>query len=82
MNHNHHHEDDSAEFKSALSDREKLERLLEYWINHNEEHVNSYLEWSKKAITLEINEVAQLLNEAASTALSVNRLFQEALEKL
>jgi hypothetical protein len=82
MNHHHHHEDAGAEVKSALSDREKLERLLRYWINHNEEHVSSYLEWSKKAVTLEINEVAELLNEAANTALSVNRLFQEALKKL
>jgi hypothetical protein len=82
MNHHHHHEHEDAEFKSALSDREKLGRLLEYWIKHNEEHVSSYIEWSQKAIALEINEVAELLKEAANTALSVNTLFQEALKKL
>jgi hypothetical protein len=82
MNHHHHHEDDGAELKVALSDREKLERLLEYWIKHNDEHANTYLEWSKKASTWEIKEVAELLNEAANTALSVNTLFQEALKKL
>jgi rubrerythrin len=80
MNHHHHH--DGAEFKSALSDKEKLERLLEYWIKHNEEHVTSYLEWSKKANTWEIKDVAEILREAANTALSVNTLFQEALKKL
>jgi hypothetical protein len=82
MNLHHHHEDDGAELKVALSDREKLERLLEYWIKHNDEHANTYLEWSKKASTWEIKEVAELLNEAANTALSVNTLFQEALKKL
>ncbi len=82
MNHHHHHEDDGAELKVALSDREKLEKLLEYWIKHNEEHANSYLEWSKKANTWEIKDVAEILNEAANTALSVNTLFQEALKKL
>ncbi len=82
MNHHHHHEDNSAELKGTLSEREKLGRLLEYWIKHNEEHAATYLEWSKKATTWEIKDVAEILNEAATTALSLNALFQEALKKL
>lgn len=82
MNHHHHHEDTSAELKGALSEREKLGRLLEYWIKHNEEHANTYLEWSKKATTWEIKDVAEILEEAANTTLSLNALFKEALKKL
>ena len=82
MNHHHHHEDNSAELKGALSEREKLGRLLEYWIKHNEEHANTYLEWSKKATTEELKDVAEILEEASNTALSLNALLQEALKKL
>ena len=82
MNHHHHHDDNSVELKGALSEREKLGRLLEYWIKHNEEHANTYLEWSKKATALEIKDVAEILEEALNTALSLNALFREALKKL
>lgn len=82
MNHHHHHEDNSAELKGTLSEREKLGRLLEYWINHNEEHVNTYTEWSKKAAAEGLEDVAEILEEAANTALSLNALFREALKKL
>jgi rubrerythrin len=82
MNHHHHHEDNSAELKGALSEREKLGRLLEYWIKHNEEHANTYLEWSKKATADGLEDVAEILNDAANTALSLNARFKEALKKL
>ena len=82
MNHHHHHEDNGAEVKGTLSEREKLGRLLEYWIKHNEEHANTYLEWSKKANTEELKDVAEILEEASNTALSLNALFKEALKKL
>lgn len=82
MNHHHHHEDNDAELKDTLSDKEKLGKLLEYWIKHNEEHANTYLEWSKKATTEELKDVAEILEEASNTALSLNALFREALKKL
>jgi rubrerythrin len=81
MNHHHHHED-TREGKGGLSDRDKLGKLLEYWIKHNEEHANTYLEWSKKATSMEIKDVAEILNQAANTTLSVNAHFKEALKKL
>ncbi len=82
MNHHHHHEDNGAELKVTLTDKEKLGKLLEYWIKHNEEHANTYLEWSKKANTEELKDVAAILEEASNTALSLNTLFREALKKL
>jgi len=79
---NHHHHDEAGSLKSGLSDKEKLGKLLEYWIKHNEEHANTYREWSQKATALEMQEVAGILNEAANTTLSMNTRFQEALKKL
>lgn len=81
MNHHHHHEE-PGEPKGGVSDRDKLEKLLEYWIKHNKEHADTYLEWSKKATALEIKDVAETLNEAANTTLSINDRLQEALKKL
>jgi hypothetical protein len=81
MNH-HHHEDTDTELRDALSDKEKLGKLLNYWIKHNEEHANTYREWSKKAVAEELKEVAEILEEASNTALSLNALFREALKKL
>ncbi|MBW2078602.1 MAG: hypothetical protein JRI71_13865 [Deltaproteobacteria bacterium] len=82
MNHHHHHEDNDSELKSTLTDKEKLGKLLNYWIKHNEEHADTYLEWSKKAATEELKDVAQILEEASNRALSLNALLKEALKKL
>ncbi|RLB30702.1 MAG: hypothetical protein DRG87_04375 [Deltaproteobacteria bacterium] len=82
MNHHHHHEDNDSELKITLTDKEKLGKLLNYWIKHNEEHADTYLEWSKKAATEELKDVAQILEEASNRALSLNALLKEALKKL
>jgi len=82
MAHHHHHEDNDAELKDALTDKEKLGKLLNYWMKHNQEHANTYLEWSKKATTEELMDVAEILEEASNRALSLNALFREALKKL
>ena len=78
----HHHEDDIAEQMGTMSEREKLGKLLEYWIRHNEEHAKTYLEWSKKAATEDLKDVASLLEEASDTTIYINRLLKDALKKL
>lgn len=82
MDHHHHHEDNGAELKVTLTDTEKLGKLLEHWIKHNEEHATTYREWSKKANAEELKEVAEILEEATNSTLSLNALFREALKKL
>ena len=82
MDHHHHHEDNGAELKVTLTDKEKLGKLLEHWINHNEEHADTYLGWSKKANAEELKDVAEILKEASNSTLSLNALFREALKKL
>ena len=82
MDHHHHHADNGTELKVTLTDTEKLGKLLEHWIKHNEEHADTYLEWSKKANAEELKEVAEILKEATNSTLSLNALFREALKKL
>ncbi len=82
MNHHHHHEDIHIEGQGKLSEREKLGKLLEYWIKHNEEHVKTYLEWSKKADSNSLEDVVGLLKEASEITMSINELFEKAIKKL
>ncbi|MBW2339879.1 MAG: hypothetical protein JRF50_05945 [Deltaproteobacteria bacterium] len=81
MNH-HHHEDTSVEDQSSLSVREKLAKLLEFWIKHNDDHANTYCEWSKKARSENLVEVVRLLEEASELTLSINELFKQAMKGL
>jgi hypothetical protein len=78
----HHHEDDIAEQMGTMSEIEKLGKLLEYWIRHNEEHATTYLEWSKKAATEGLKDVVSLLEEASDTTIYINKLLKDALKKL
>ena len=82
MNHHNHHEDKHIEDQGRLSEREKLGKLLEYWIKHNEEHARSYLEWSKKADGEGLKDVVSLLEEACEITMSINQLFRKAIRGL
>jgi len=82
MNHHHHHEDEHVEGRSKLSEKEKLGKLLEYWIKHNEEHAKTYLEWSKKADGEGLKDVVSLLEEASELTISINQLFKRAVKRL
>lgn len=82
MNHHHHHEHEHIEGRSKLSEREKLGKLLEYSIKHNEEHAKSYLEWSKKADGEGLKHVVALLEEASELTMSINQLFKKAVKML
>ncbi|MCK4245334.1 MAG: hypothetical protein KAX20_06895 [Candidatus Omnitrophica bacterium] len=83
MTHHHHHHDDAhLEDQGTLSEREKLGRLLEYWIKHNEDHAKTYLEWSKKVDSEGLKDVVSLLGEASKITMSINELLRKAIKKI
>lgn len=75
----HHHEHDRP---AELSSDQKLVKLLEHWIRHNQDHAKTYSDWAAKAAVESKGEVAVLLNEAVSLTLDLNRRFEKALKKL
>ena len=81
MNH-HHHEDISIEEHDSSSEKEKLGKLFQYWIKHNEDHAKTYLEWSKKANREGLKDVVSFLEKASELTTSINNLFNEAIKKL
>ena len=73
-----HHGNSPAE----LSFDEKLIKLLEHWIRHNQEHAKTYGDWAEKAAADSKGEVSILLNEAVSLSMDLNRKFEKALTKM
>lgn len=61
-----------------MTDLEKLRHLLEHWIEHNDEHSKTYLEWSKKAGAAGKTELSAALKEIAEKTLGLNKLFNKA----
>ena len=76
MSHHHH----GHEIKSALSFDEKMIKLLEHWIRHNEDHVRTYRDWAQKAKEKNMKEVAQLLEDVAEMTLLINKKFESAMK--
>ncbi len=65
------------------SDRkDKLIRLLEYWIEHNEEHGAEFSEWARGMVDREEAGVRDDLMQAREGMSEVNVRLRRALEKL
>lgn len=74
--HGHHHSHESTDI---LSFDEKMVKLLEHWIKHNEDHAVSYRDWAKKAKENNMSETVSLLEDAADMSIEMNKKFEKAL---
>ncbi|MBU4185302.1 MAG: hypothetical protein KKC23_03725, partial [Proteobacteria bacterium] len=54
--HEHNHE-----IHTSLAFDEKMVKLLEHWIRHNDDHSASYRDWSEKTKEKDMNDVGLLL---------------------
>jgi hypothetical protein len=61
-----------------MDDLQKLKHLIGHWKEHNEEHAQTYLEWSKKADAAGRGELAAILRELAEGTQEMGRLFEKA----
>lgn len=77
MTHHHH---DHHPIGSNLSFEEKLIKLLEHWIRHNDEHARNYNEWGIKANENNLKKVGSYLENAAKLMTQADREFKEALD--
>ena len=73
--HKHHHDHD---IQSTLTFDEKMIKLLEHWIKHNDDHVRTYRDWGQKAKDKGMPETASLLEEAAEMTDRISKTFAEA----
>jgi hypothetical protein len=81
--HDHLHDCDRNDRPpDELSFNEKLIKLLEHWIRHNQEHAKTYGDWAEKAAADSKREVSILLKEAVSLSMDLKRKFEQALTKM
>ena len=73
----HHHKHD---VQSILSFDEKMIKLLEHWIKHNDDHAQTYRDWAQKAKEKNKNKAALMLEDAAKMTLSISRKFESAIK--
>ncbi len=79
MSSDHHHHNHYHDSRSEMPFDEKLLKLLNHWIKHNEDHASNYRSWAEKAKANGQEEAAALLDEAAEMSLAVNDRFQKTL---
>ena len=75
----HHHDHD---VNGELSFEEKLTRLFEHWLDHNESHKANYLSWADKASENNMPDTAAGLKEAAALSGMINEKIKKALKSL
>ncbi len=69
---------DHGETHGTLSFDEKMIKLLEHWIKHNDDHARTYRDWGQKAKDKGMPETASLLEEAAEMTDRISKTFAEA----
>ncbi len=69
MNHHHHHTE------SPLTFHEKAIKLIEHWINHNDDHVKTYLDWAEKLKNEGYEQAALYLEKAVEDTKKINEVF-------
>ncbi len=77
--HHHHHKHDK---ESEMSFPEKMEKLLNHWIKHNKDHVETYRKWADKALDEGMTDIARLIEDAAGVSEKVDVALENALERL
>ncbi len=77
MSDDHHHHDHDSH--GELSFDEKMTKMLDHWIKHNQDHALNYRNWAEKAKANAKDDAGVLLEEAAEMSLAINEKFEAAL---
>ena len=79
--HDHHH-GHSHDAPDQMTFEEKMAKLLEHWIRHNDDHAQSYRDWAEKARTSHLADVAGQLDQVAEMTGEITVRFKQALAQL
>jgi bacterioferritin (cytochrome b1) len=83
MSHHHsHHDHGNSDEQGRLTEMEKLVKIVEHWIHHNEDHARSYREWGQKANAAGRVEITRILEEVAGGTEQQNENLRKALDLL
>ena len=79
--HNHDHHHGHAHSHTQMTFPEKLVKLLDHWIDHNDHHAADYRKWAQEATDNGFKEVGELLESAAELTGTISDRFREAGKK-
>ncbi len=65
-----------------MDELEKLKRLLQHWMEHNNEHAQTYRDWAEKVSLLDNPELIEVLRRLSNETEKLSRLFEEAIKKI
>ena len=66
----------------SKEDKNRLKTLLEYWIEHNDEHGVEFEEWADRAKAMGEAAAGEEISQAAGEMEKTNRLLAQALKRL
>jgi hypothetical protein len=76
--HDHDHDHDHHHSSLEMTFEEKIVKLLEHWIKHNDDHAVTYQGWADQAKQNHLEAVAAIIEEAAEMNLEINKKFEQA----
>ncbi|MDY6832942.1 MAG: hypothetical protein SWC96_14085 [Thermodesulfobacteriota bacterium] len=75
--HGHHHDHHHTHAGDGeMSTREKLVKLFDYWLRHNESHCDTYTQWIDQAEQEGLSDTAAILKEIADLTRQITDKFQ------
>jgi hypothetical protein len=78
--HSHHHHEETID--GGMTFAQKMARLLEHWVKHNDDHSDNYRTWADRARENGLPEVADKLVSAAEQTDEITRIFKEARKEV
>lgn len=63
-----------------MNDLAKLKKLLHHWMEHNDEHAETYKEWAERVASPDNKELSDNLLKLYMETKKLNGLFQETLK--
>ena len=82
MSHHHDHRHGRSHPHTPLSFLDKLVKLLDHWVQHNDHHAEDYRKWARNAREHRQTTVAELLDSAAELTDTISDRFREASGKV
>lgn len=65
-----------------MEDLEKLRKLIPHWMEHNDEHAETYRNWAEKASSMGMNELSMTLKKLHQETKKLKELFEKAMRMI
>jgi hypothetical protein len=76
--HTHHNEENSARMPFAT----RAEKLIGHWIQHNEDHGQSYRQWALQFRQNHLEKAAAALDSVAELSDQIDRMLRKAADHI